>query len=114
MARILVVEDDVDQLNVRRQILEHAGFEVVGAQSAAEALPLLPGCRVVLTDLRVPALEDGMQLIRAASAAAARIIVLSGADADVALPVDEFLTKPCSSKKLLETVAKFCALGRGA
>ncbi len=107
MARILVVEDDLDQLSIRRQILEQAGYEVACAQNAAEALPQLPGCRVVLMDLRLPDPEDGMALIRAASATA-RIILLSGADPDTPLPVDHFLRKPFSSKKLLETVARFC------
>ncbi len=37
MARILVVEDDASQLEIRKQILENAGHEVVTAQDAAEA-----------------------------------------------------------------------------
>ena len=114
MAKILVVEDEIDQLAIRRQLLEHAGYEVVTAQNAADALPQLAGSQAVLMDLRIPKLEDGLQLIQAAAAAAVRIIVLSGAESDAALPVDEFLTKPCSSKKLLETVARFCANARGA
>ncbi|MBZ5607926.1 MAG: response regulator [Acidobacteriia bacterium] len=108
MAKILVVEDDPDQLCIRRQILEQAGYEVAVAQTAAEALPQLPGCRVVVMDLRLPAPEDGMALIRAASSTA-RIIVLSGAEPETPLPVDQFLRKPFSSKKLLETVARCCA-----
>jgi CheY-like chemotaxis protein len=108
MARILVVEDEIDQLAIRRQLLEHAGYEVLTAQTAADALLQLHGCQVVLMDLRIPRLEDGMALIQSATAASARIVVLSGAESDGALPVDEFLAKPCSSKKLLETVARFC------
>ena len=107
MSKILVVEDELDQLAIRCQLLEHAGYEVLTAQTAMDALPQLPGCQVVLTDLRIPTLEDGLRLIQAAAAASARVVVLSGAEADSALPVDEFLTKPCSSKKLLETVARF-------
>jgi len=106
MARILVVEDDTGQLDIRRQILEHAGYEVVTAQNAPEALARLPGCQVVVTDLRIPTPEDGLRLIQAASGMA-RIIVLSGGQPDAALPVDEFLTKPCPSKKLLEAIAKW-------
>ena len=107
MSRILVVEDDLDQLNLRLQILEQAGYDVAVAQNAAEAVPKLPGCRVVLMDLRLPTAEDGMQLIRAA-APVARIILLSGSEPESPLPVDEFLRKPFSSRKLLETVARFC------
>jgi CheY-like chemotaxis protein len=109
MARVLIVEDDAGQLEVRKLILEQAGYDVVTAQSAAEAMERIPGCEVVLMDLQLPTPEDGLRLIRAA-AGQARTIVLSGADPGIALPVDEFLTKPCSSKKLLETIAKFCVL----
>ena len=45
MARILVVEDDPDQLEMRKLILEHAGYEVAAAQNAAEAIDQLPGCQ---------------------------------------------------------------------
>jgi CheY-like chemotaxis protein len=108
MARILVVEDDPDQLEMRKLILEHAGYEVVAAHNAAQAIDHLSGCQLVVMDLRLPTQEDGLRLIQAASGSA-KIIVLSG-DADTDLPVDEFLTKPCSSKKLLETIARFCVL----
>jgi hypothetical protein len=64
---------------------------------------------MVLMDLQLPTPEDGMQLIRAASGAA-RIIVLSGGEPQNMPPVDAFLTKPCSSRKLLETIARFCLL----
>src|SRR6202035_1853815 len=101
MARILVVEDDIGQLEVRRLILEQSGHEVVTAQTADEALHRLPGCQLVLMDLQLPTPEDGMRLIAAASGAA-RIIVLSGAEPATLPPVDAFLTKPFSSRKLLE------------
>ena len=108
MARILVVEDDPDQLEMRKVILEHGGHVVVTAKNAAEALVQLAGCQLVVMDLRLPTPADGQRLIQAASGSA-KIIVLSG-DAETSLPVDEFLTKPCSSRKLLETIARFCLL----
>ena len=109
MARILVVEDDADQLEMRKLILEQAGHEVITAQTVSEALDRLPGAQIILMDLRIPTPEDGMRLAEAAKGIA-RIIVLSGAEPDSALPVDEFLTKPCPSRKLLETIARFCVL----
>jgi CheY-like chemotaxis protein len=108
MPRILVVEDDADQLSLRKQILEHAGYEVVTAETAEEGIERLPGCQVIVMDLQIPTREAGLQLIEAASGAA-RIIVLSGAAADTELPIDEFLTKPCPSKRLLEAIAKSTA-----
>jgi len=105
MARILVVEDDEIQLDMRKQILEHAGYEVITAQNASEALERFSGCPVVVMDLRIPRHEDGVRLIRAIDGAA-RIIVLSGGEVDPTLPVDEFLTKPCPSKRLLASIER--------
>jgi CheY-like chemotaxis protein len=109
MARVLIVEDDPEQLGMRKLILEQAGHEVLTAQNVGEALDRLPGCQVVLMDLQIPTPQDGLRLIDAATGQA-RVIVLSGGEANTTLPVDEFLTKPCSSKKLLETIARFCVL----
>ncbi|HTB19961.1 MAG TPA: response regulator [Bryobacteraceae bacterium] len=106
MERILVVEDDTSQLEIRRQILEHAGYEVVTAQDATQALERWQGCPIVVMDLRIPEPEDGVRLIEAI-AGQARIIVLSGGQVDPTLPVDEFLTKPFPSKRLLESIRKW-------
>jgi len=106
MARILVVEDDTSQLDIRKQILEHAGHQVVTAQDASEALERWQGCPIVVMDLRIPGPGDGRRLIQAI-AGRARIIVLSGGEVDPTLPVDEFLTKPCPSKRLLESIEKW-------
>jgi CheY-like chemotaxis protein len=111
MARILVVEDDPGQLQIRQQILENAGHQVVAAQNAAEALERLSGCQLVVTDLRIPKPEDGRRLIEAV-AGKVRIIVLSGASPDETLAVDEFLAKPCPSKRLLEAIAKWTSESR--
>jgi two-component system KDP operon response regulator KdpE len=106
MARVLVVEDDASQLEIRKQILEHAGHEVVTARDASEALERWSGCPVVLMDMRIPEPEDGLRLIQTI-ARRARIIVLSGGEVDRKLPVDEFLTKPCPSRRLLESIARW-------
>ena len=106
MTRVLVVEDDASQLEIRKQVLEHAGHEVVTALDAAEALERWPGCPVVLMDLRIPETEDGLRLIQAI-AGRARIIVLSGGVIDPTLPVDEVLTKPCPSRRLLESIQRW-------
>jgi len=110
MARILVVEDDAIQLEMSKQILEHAGHEVVAAKNASEALERWTSSPaafpIVLMDLRIPKPEDGLRLIQTIGGAA-RIIVLSGGEVDPALPVDEFLTKPCPSKKLLASIERW-------
>jgi CheY-like chemotaxis protein len=103
MARILLVEDDAGQLEIRKLILEQAGHQVLSAQDAAEALERWETCPIVLMDLRIPEREDGLRLIQTI-AGRARIIVLSGSPVDRTLPVDEFLTKPCPSRKLLAAI----------
>ena len=114
MAKVLVVEDDLDQLAIRRELLEHAGHEIYTAQTAAEALTRLAECQLVLMDLHIPELEYGLELIRAARATQAHVIVFSGARAEIPDGVDEFLVKPCSSRKLLETIARLCSNAQGA
>jgi two-component system KDP operon response regulator KdpE len=110
MARILVVEDDTSQLEIRKQILEHAGHEVVTARDGSEAIERWTAepnlLSIVVMDLRIPEPEDGLRLIQAV-AGQARIIVLSGGQVDSTLPVDEVLTKPCPSKRLLEAIHKW-------
>lgn len=109
--RILVVEDDASQLEIRRQILEHAGYEVITAQDAGQALERWEGCSVVVMDLRLPEPEDGARLIQAL-AGKTRIIVLSGGQVDPELPVDEVLAKPCPSRRLLESIGKWTSASK--
>ena len=77
MARILVVEDDTGSTGDAQTDSGTAGYEVATAQTAAQALDQLPGCQLVVMDLRLPTPEDGLRLIEAASGSA-KIIVLSG------------------------------------
>ena len=63
MATILVIEDDPDNQNLVRILLEQGGYTVVGANDGREglesALRNLPG--LILLDLTIPAI-DGWQL----------------------------------------------------
>ena len=107
MANVLLVEDDPEQLELRRAILERSGHRVGSASSAAEALGRLPGFEVILMDMRIPEESDGLNLIRAIGSSA-RIIVLSGGPAPD-LPVDVFLAKPCPTRVLLEAIDRLSA-----
>jgi two-component system, NtrC family, response regulator HydG len=66
-ARILVVEDDAEMLDLIREHLEAEGYEVLALGRGAEAVARLRGesFDVVLTDLRMPEV-DGMEVLRAA------------------------------------------------
>ncbi len=115
MARVLLVDDDPEQLAIRGLLLESEGHQVVPAGSADEAsrayLETLPA--VVLMDLRLPHTSDGLGLIRRirAHSAAVRILVLSGWPADLehspeAVLVDVCLQKPANTGRLLELVGR--------
>jgi CheY-like chemotaxis protein len=119
VARVLVVEDDPDQLRVRRQLLEAGGHEVAGARTTADAARLLDVFlpQVLVTDLRLPSLEDGLELIRttASRPAAPGIVVLSGWPEQLdglpeAAQVDRVLAKPFRSAELLAAIRSLLLL----
>ena len=122
--KILVAEDDSDQLELRSLLLSQSGFETIPAPDSASALQAAathkPDCAVV--DLRFPAEEHGLGLIRELKRlhASMRIIVLTGMNAArfERLPehalVDEVIEKGASSARLVEIIkgwdrAQVCA-----
>jgi CheY-like chemotaxis protein len=119
MPRILLVDDDPDQLRIRAELLELDGHTAATARTAGEALAALPDFRpeVMLMDLRLPALNDGLYLIRAAREHAPdlRIVVLSGWPDELyehpeALHVSRVLMKPARIPQLLETLRSLVML----
>jgi CheY-like chemotaxis protein len=121
--RLLVVDDDVQQLAIRKLLLEAAGHEVTVADALPEARRLLAELRpdVLLMDLRLPKLKDGLSLIRCAQQhqPPARIIVLSGWTEDFYdLPeeklVSRVLGKPIRNEYLLEAIRHVLAAAAGA
>jgi CheY-like chemotaxis protein len=81
MASILVVDDEPDVAEAIQAVLEHAGFAVVVANSAARALEVLERREfdVVVTDVIMPKV-NGLELIRRLRAdhPRVRIIAISG------------------------------------
>ena len=115
MARLLVVEDDADQSELRRLLFERAGHEVEIAASAREAERACAARPpdVVIMDLHLPQAGDGAALIRRLRklSPAPRIVVLSGFVAELkaspeAQMVDAVVSKPCRSARLMEIVSR--------
>lgn len=80
---ILVVEDEPIVRLVARDILEDAGFEVLEADTADEAVGLLDGgaqVEVLFTDVHTPGNIDGLMLARMAGSRwpGLRVAVTSG------------------------------------
>ena len=123
MARILVVEDDASQLDLRRCLLEAGGHEALLAFSPSEAIKQLGAADLVLMDLRFPNAEGksdpevGLSLIGRIRELRPRVplLVLSGwpevmEGRPEAQSVTSVLTKPISMQGLLDAVSQ--ALGR--
>lgn len=113
MCRLLIADDDVQQLTIRKLLLEAAGHEVTVAEDAPETRRLLAELRpdVLVMDLRLPDLEDGLSLIRLVDEQrlAAKIIVLSGWTEELCdLPEEKLVScvlgKPIRNEHLLEAI----------
>ncbi|MDU0343214.1 response regulator [Bosea rubneri] len=110
----LIVEDEPLLMLHAVDIVEDAGFEVLEAANADEAVVILEGrddIRVVITDVQMPGTMDGLKL---ANAVRDRwppilIIVVPGHHKLQAgeLPDDvRFLTKPYSERQMHEALSQ--------
>ena len=105
MTTVLLIEDDLDQLQIRTLIFERSGYIVRAAQTASDALQLVAGSDVIVMDLRIPQFEDGLRLIECLNRRSP-IVVLTGDETERHLDVDLQLFKPCPSAVLLDAVAR--------
>ena len=66
MPRILFADDDLDQVTVHQKVLEAYGYQVETALTTADALRQLADRLpdVMVTDLRFPTVEAGLELVR--------------------------------------------------
>jgi len=83
--KVLIADDDPEQLAIRQMLLKHFGFEPIIAGDAQTALSAAiterPACAVV--DLRLPSEKSGLGLIRDLKRVDERvhILVLTGGSA---------------------------------
>ena len=120
---ILVIDDDIDLVEVIRVTLESEGYRVIDAQNGKRGLELarqeIPD--LVLLDVMMGTMDEGFQvayeLRKDDSTSDVPILMLSavsdqtGFSFDPArdqefLPVNEFLEKPLSPRKLIDMVRK--------
>ena len=118
MARILIVEDYPVTQRVLSLTLKNSGHDVQVANHGLEALEKLDASPVdlALVDIAMPEM-DGLELLRHLrnderfSALPVIMLTASGQDEDRAaaltIGADGFLSKPTSSRELLETIHRF-------
>jgi CheY-like chemotaxis protein len=123
MSRILVADDDAVQLDLRRFILEVAGYEVAVARDPVAAFDQLgQGCDLLIMDLRFlncagrADAREGLALIRRVreSGSQVPVLVLSGWPDDIyghpeEKMVSRVMLKPVPSRTLLAEIAELVA-----
>ena len=126
--RILVIDDDIDLVEIIRVTLENEGYEVLDAQSGDRGLALarqdIPD--LIVLDVMMGKVDEGFQvayeLRNGESTRDIPILMLTavtdqtGFNFDPAkdgefLPVNEFLEKPVSPRKLVDLVRKHLPTG---
>jgi two-component system chemotaxis response regulator CheY len=115
--RILIVDDDPVARRVLLSILERAHYDVMASTDGREAWAELAAARIdlVITDREMPAM-NGVELLRAVRQSPRHggvpVVMLTGttletaSDEADAAGASAFLTKPVSSRELLETVER--------
>lgn len=117
--KVLVAEDDEDQLLVRSMLLRESGFEPIGATDIASAIENAaahkPECAII--DLRLPTEELGLRLIRELKTldSSIHVFVLTGGDprrfstrAEKDL-IDEIVVKGSGSADLIQKLKALAA-----
>jgi CheY-like chemotaxis protein len=123
-ARILVVDDDPDFVQVARTILSKEGFQVSSAASGDQALQAMQAKRpdLVLLDVMMATPLEGVGVARKMSLDPALkdvpVVMISSIDSsqyadrlpdDMAIPIDAWISKPVGPEHLLRTVRRFLA-----
>jgi DNA-binding response OmpR family regulator len=117
MARILIVEDDLDLVETYTDLLETQKYTVISAGRAADAIQLMTRHKphVIILDLNLPG-DSGVTVINIvrtyAALKATKIIVASGfpeklRGSQLESRVDVILSKPVDNRQLLSIIEGF-------
>src|SRR5262249_9680460 len=112
---ILLVDDEILLRMLIAEELRHAGYLVIEAAHAAEALDVLAqnvDVNLVLSDIQMPGTMDGVGLSRVVRSTypAIKIILISGRVVD-GVEHDGFFDKPCDFAKILKHIEMLLDLG---
>lgn len=119
-ATILVVEDNRLNMKLVRDVLEHAGYDVVGATSGEQGVELAAQLRpdLVLMDLQLPGIDGTEALRRIRSAGDTTLVPVVAVTASAMATdreaasragFDGFLEKPINARALPSVVASYLA-----
>lgn len=116
MAKILVVDDDINNRLLLRLVLEHAGYEISEASDGGEALAVANARKpdLIIMDLYMPGM-DGIQFIKALRADTAlantRVALYTATASDDSMRqfmqlagINNIIEKPSEPPQLLASV----------
>ena len=121
MAKVLLVDDDVDFVELTQTLLESNGYDVITAHNGADgkAAAAAEKPNVIVLDVMMTTKTEGFHTARELRAddatKAIPIIMLTAVNQEVPwkfgpdevwLPVDEFLEKPVKPEVLLNSIQK--------
>lgn len=123
MCNVLLVDDNRDNREIYRTILEHGGHVVVEAVNGAEALPLARDGQpdVIVMDVSMPVMGglEATKRLKDDFATRGIPIILFSAHAftqdvwgEMGAGADAYLTKPCEPRKVLAEVERFYLVTR--
>ena len=122
MAKILVVDDDPDFVEITSIILENNGYDVVSASDSEEAIEKMRSEKpdLVLLDIMMSQPLDGVEVSRKmledGTINKVPIIVVSSITdsphlaefpSNEYLPLDDWITKPAQPEDLLAKISKY-------
>jgi len=122
MAKILVVDDDPDFVEITRIILENSGYDVVSASDSEEAIEKMRNDKpdLVLLDIMMSQPLDGVEvskkMLEDDNLKKVPIIVVSSITdsphlaefpSNEYLPLDDWITKPAQPEDLLAKINKY-------
>lgn len=113
MAKVLVIEDDVDEVELIRFQLEQAGHNVFTATTGVEGLRQAYACRpdVILLDVMMPDMDGWKVCERLRQLTDVPIIFISALDREqhvvrgLMLGADDYIGKPYNVREMLARVA---------
>jgi two-component system NtrC family response regulator len=121
METILIVDDEKNYLLVLKELLGEEGYEVITAQSAAEALSIFQEMELdlVITDMKMPRMS-GMELLSVLKEKDPHLpVIMMTAYGTVEKAVEamkkgayDYIIKPFDNEILKKTVVKALAMGR--
>jgi len=120
MAKILMVDDDLEFLEASKGVLERSGYEVITLNNVRDAQSFIQENEVdlVLLDIMMEEADDGINFAHKLRREGFKnpIIMLSAVGkvtgfeygrCDAVLPCDDFLEKPITPKVLVEKIDKY-------